>query len=179
MWPNVANGCDLLALVAALGALVQATWLLALAPAATQVRRRADGYFCITLIFLTLTTATALLARSADVSGVSLWHLAPIIAQVLGQTHFGHVWWLLPDPGPRWTVLKLDAEGIATWQRLQPKLAHFKATYRGFAFSAKFSHLGMPPTGTDAYIMSVWLQLGPDQAPLELIDRARVKVKKS
>ncbi len=100
MWAELANGFDLLALVATLGALLQTEWLLAscTAPAsgaaAAQLRRRADGYFRITLGLLTLTTATALLARSADISGRPWDQLVPVLPEVLGQTHFGHVWWL-------------------------------------------------------------------------------------
>ncbi|MEO7009014.1 MAG: CopD family protein [Caldimonas sp.] len=100
MWSEVVNGVDLLALVAAFGALLQAGWLFAFhtetgsAAAAAQMHRRADGYFCIVLGLLTLTTAAALLARSADISGLPWDRLGPVLPQVLGQTHFGRVWWL-------------------------------------------------------------------------------------
>ncbi len=100
MWAELANGLDLLALVATLGALLQAGWLLsppttaASSVAVVPLRRRADIYFGITLGLLTLTTAAALLARSAIISGAPLGQLGPVLPQVLQQTFFGRVWGL-------------------------------------------------------------------------------------
>ncbi len=109
MWSEVANGFDLLALVATLGALLQAGWMLPVGPGSgeTQARRYAEGYFVATLGLITLTTATALLARSADISGLPLEHLGPVIRQVLRQTHFGHIWWV--------RVAALVVSWIAWW----------------------------------------------------------------
>lgn len=100
MWAQIANGCDLLALLTMVGALVQVGWLFpapaspALEAAGAQMSRRADRYLAGALAWLTLTTAAALFARSADISGLSLKALGPVVPQVLQRTHFGHVWLL-------------------------------------------------------------------------------------
>jgi len=98
MWAELSNGFDLLALVATVGALVQRHWLLAHHPkhpttvALAWMHRQSAGYFLVALSLLTLTTAVALLVRSADISGLPVSQLAPIFSQVLEQTHFGRIW---------------------------------------------------------------------------------------
>lgn len=98
MWGTIANGLDLLALVAMTGALVQAAWLLPAAPGAAGadavLARRADRYATAALAWLTFTTLFALVARSADISGAPPADLPSVLPLVLAQTYFGHVWLL-------------------------------------------------------------------------------------
>lgn len=97
MWGMLANGGDLLALVALTGAQVQAYGLLPQAAAGNEgaqaaLARRADRYATIALAWLTFATLFALVARSAGLSGVPLAELPPVLPLVLERTYFGHVW---------------------------------------------------------------------------------------
>ncbi|MDE2155591.1 MAG: CopD family protein [Xanthomonadaceae bacterium] len=98
MGGEVSIGCDLLALVATVGALVQSHWLLDHPPghrasaASAWMRRRSEGYFCAVLGLFTLTTAMALPARSAAISGLPWDRLGSVLPEVLQQTHFGRIW---------------------------------------------------------------------------------------
>lgn len=83
---------------------------------------------------------------------------------------------LVPSADPRWQVFELDDKGIAAWKRLQPELINLKANYQGATFKFEFKTEGNAPAGTDAWITSARLQLGPSQQPLTLMDRARIPI---
>lgn len=83
---------------------------------------------------------------------------------------------LVSDADPRWQVFELDQKGLAAWKRLQPELADLKTNYQSAEFKFKFKTVGETPAGTDAWIASARLQLGPAQQPLTLMDRARIRL---
>ncbi len=79
---------------------------------------------------------------------------------------------LNPGNTARWQVFALDDAALKTWARLKPKLLDIKQRYRAAKFMYSF-HTNDPPADVDTMIVSAKLQLGVDQAPLVLLDRAR------
>lgn len=85
---------------------------------------------------------------------------------------------LVPAADPQWQVFALDDDGIATWRRLRPKLLDIKRRYSKAVFGFTTKTLDAPPPGVDEMIYSVRLQLGLDQAPLVLLDRAPLEIER-
>ncbi len=85
---------------------------------------------------------------------------------------------LLPGAEPDWHVFSLDDDGIAAWQRLRPRLLDIKQRYRKVVFSFSLRTRDDPPPGVDDMIGSARLQLGLDQAPLVLLDRAHLPIER-
>jgi hypothetical protein len=83
---------------------------------------------------------------------------------------------LTAPAGRPWTVLELDDAGLQAMRVLQPKLSDAKARYSEFTFSVSSSFDGPLPTGTREIVMSVRLQLAGRQAPMTVLDRARIEL---
>lgn len=83
---------------------------------------------------------------------------------------------LNPSRNSRWQVFALDDAGLATWVQLKPELLDIKQRYQAAKFEFSFDTDGNKPTHLDAMIVSAKLQLGIDQAPLALLDHARLPI---
>lgn len=77
-----------------------------------------------------------------------------------------------------WQAFRLDAAGLAAYERLKPVMALGRDQFEKAAFALNFGSEGELPADVDAIVVSARLQLADDQDAVTLIDRARIEVER-
>lgn len=85
---------------------------------------------------------------------------------------------LVPANDPRWAVFELDAAGLAAMRALEPRLARIEDDYRAWSLTVTAQGFDAMAKQVDVLYFSVRVQLGHDQAPITLFDRARIEMER-